>query len=273
MNNMIKQHNRKKRNNLQLTRTRETSVTRLLRFDSFVISLLLFRIFFIPNYYTNTMKDKNIDTVVKILKKECKKLPTPIVSKYVIDEGRKPFKALISTVLSLRTKDKTTAAATDRLFALADAPHNMVELDVGVIEKAIYPVGFYKTKAKNVLRICRILLDSYEGNVPDEMDQLLALPGVGRKTANLVLTEGFGKLGICVDTHVHRISNRLGYVKTKDATETEFALRKKLPQKYWITFNTYLVAWGQNICAPISPKCSQCTIVDYCDKIDVVKSR
>jgi endonuclease III len=219
------------------------------------------------------MKDKDIDIVVKILKKECEKLETPIVSAYAINEGRNPFKALMSTVLSLRTKDYVTAKATDRLFLLADNPKDMMQLDVKDVEKAIYPVGFYITKAKNVLRICKILTKDLGGVVPDEIDQLLELPGVGRKTANLVLTEGYGKLGICVDTHVHRISNRLGYVDTKNATETEFALREKLPKKHWILFNTYLVAWGQNVCVPISPFCSKCTLYNYCDRKGVLKSR
>ena len=219
------------------------------------------------------MKQQDLAAAMKILAKDVKKLPLPIVSEYAIKEGRNPFKALISTVLSLRTKDSTTSKATDRLFALADNPQDMMQLHVKQIEKAIYPVGFYITKAKRIPEICRILLERFDGKVPDEIDVLLTLPGVGRKTANLVLTQGYGKLGICVDTHVHRISNRLGYVKTKTPNETEFALRKKLPTEYWIPYNDYLVAWGQNICKPISPLCSKCTIFSYCDRVDVNKSR
>jgi len=215
----------------------------------------------------------NIDKIMSILKKECKKLELPIVSAYVVNEGRNPFKVLISTVLSLRTKDYVTAKATDKLFVLADNPKDMMKLDVKKVEKAIYPVGFYKTKAKRVIEICEILVEKYNSKVPDEIDVLLTFPGVGRKTANLVLTQGYGKLGICVDTHVHRISNRLGYVKTKTPNDTEFALRKKLPKKYWIEYNDYLVAWGQNICAPISPFCSKCNIYKYCYKVGVGKSR
>ncbi len=219
------------------------------------------------------MKDKDITAVVRTLKKACEKLPLPIVSKYVVKDGRAPFKVLISTMLSLRTKDQTTAKATDRLFALAQTPQAMKQLSITQIKNAIYPVGFYKTKANNVRKICHILVDRFQGRVPDILDTLLELPGVGRKTANLVLTEGYGKLGICVDTHVHRISNRLGYVKTKMPEKTEFVLRAKLPKKYWMRFNTYLVTWGQNICTPISPKCSQCTIHMYCERVGVTKQR
>ncbi len=219
------------------------------------------------------MQQKDVLAVMKILETEVKKLPLPIVSEYAIKEGRNPFKALISTVLSLRTKDSTTSKATDRLFALANNPKDMMQLPIKDIEKAIYPVGFYITKAKRIPEICKILLEKFHGVVPDEIDVLLTLPGVGRKTANLVLTQGYGKLGICVDTHVHRISNRLGYVKTKMPDETEFALRKKLPKEYWIPYNDYLVAWGQNVCKPISPLCSTCAVFRYCDRVGVGKSR
>lgn len=219
------------------------------------------------------MQQEDISLVMKILETEVKKLPLPIVSEYAIKEGRNPFKTLISTVLSLRTKDSTTSKATDRLFALADNPKDMMQLSVKTIEKAIYPVGFYITKAKRIPEICKILLNKFNCVVPDEIDVLLTFPGVGRKTANLVLTQGYGKLGICVDTHVHRISNRLGYVKTKNPEETEFALRKKLPTAYWISYNDYLVAWGQNICKPVSPFCSRCAVFAYCDRAGVGKSR
>ena len=219
------------------------------------------------------MQQKDVPAVMKILEEEVKKLPLPIVSEYAIKEGRNPFKTLISTVLSLRTKDSTTSKATDRIFALADNPKDMMRLSVKKIEEAIYPVGFYKTKAKRIPEICRILLGKFNGKFPDEIDVLLTLPGVGRKTANLVLTQGYGKLGICVDTHVHRISNRLGYVKTKNPEKTEFALRKKLPTKYWIPYNDYLVAWGQNICKPVSPFCSKCAVFNYCDRVGVEKRR
>jgi endonuclease III len=149
----------------------------------------------------------------------------------------------------------------------------MAKLPVRTIERAIYPVGFYRTKARVILQICRDLLDRFGGDVPDEIDQLLTLKGVGRKTANLVVTLGFNKPGICVDTHVHRISNRLGYVKTRTPDETEVALRAKLPRRYWIGFNDLLVAFGQNVCAPVSPKCSGCPVRALCPRIGVTASR
>lgn len=210
------------------------------------------------------MQQKEVSIVMSILEIEVQKLPTPIVSEYAIKEGRNPFKALISTVLSLRTKDSTTSKATDRLFALADNPKDMVRLSIKEIENAIYPVGFYITKAKRISEICKILLERFAGKVPDEIDVLLTLPGVGRKTANLVVIEGFGKPGICVDVHVHVIANRLGLVRTKNADETEFALRKILPEKYWIILNKDLVAYGQNICTTAYPKCGKCVIEKYC---------
>jgi endonuclease III len=173
----------------------------------------------------------------------------------------------------LRTKDETTGPAARRLFALADTPQKMLTLTQAQIETAIYPVGFYKTKAQTVLDISRELVEKYADRVPDEIDELLKFKGVGRKTANLVITQGFQKPGICVDTHVHRISNRWGYVETKNPEETEMALRAKLPRQYWIEINDLLVAMGQTICRPTSPRCSLCPIKKYCAKIGVVRSR
>jgi endonuclease-3 len=175
--------------------------------------------------------------------------------------------------LSLRTQDTTTAQASRRLFALADAPEAMARLSVAKIEKAIFPVGFYHTKAKVIRDICRTLLKDYGGKVPDEIDELLKFKGVGRKTANLVVTLGYRKPGICVDTHVHRISNRWGYIKTKDPKESEFALRAKLPKKYWIEYNDLLVTFGQHLCRPISPQCSRCPVRQYCARVGVTVSR
>jgi len=195
---------------------------------------------------------------------------------YVAEEARTrrdPFRILISCVLSLRTKDETTAAASKRLFALADRPHTMRRLAEKEIARAIFPVGFYNTKARNIRAICRRLINERGGRVPDEMDELLALPGVGRKTANLVLTVGYGKPGICVDTHVHRISNRWGWVKTKTPEQTETALRELLPPRYWIRFNNWLVTFGQNCCKPISPHCSTCPVEGDCPKIGVTQHR
>ncbi len=218
------------------------------------------------------MTDKDIHKIVEILKSEYKKWDEAIVTQYA-NLSKDPFKILISTVLSLRTKDETTHKATDRLFDVANTPERMMKLSVEEIQKLIYPVGFYKTKAENIKKICKKLIDEYDGKVPDTIDELLTFKGVGRKTANLVITLGYDKLGICVDTHVHRISNRLGYVKTKTPEKTEFALRKKLPKKYWIIYNDLLVVYGQNLCKPISPFCSKCKISKYCDKVGVDKHR
>jgi endonuclease III len=213
----------------------------------------------------------SIDYIVTILKRENKKYIVPIVTR--VSMTKSPFMVLISCLLSLRTKDKVTAEASNRLFKLADKPEEMLSLSINNIEKAIYPVGFYKTKAKRIKEICKALLDDYRGGVPDEIDELLNLKGVGRKTANLVVTLGYGKMGICVDTHVHRISNRLGLVKTKTPEQTEFTLRKKLPQKHWLIYNDLLVTYGQNLCVPISPWCSKCKIYKYCKRVGVKKFR
>lgn len=217
------------------------------------------------------MDNSNVDDVIRILKKETKNYVVPIVTK--VSGKEDPFLVLISCILSLRTKDKTTAKASEQLFRLARTPQKMMKLSTKQIENAIYPVGFYITKAKRIKEICKTLVNDYGGRVPDDIDELLKLKGVGRKTANLVVTLGYGKPGICVDTHVHRISNRLGYVRTRNPYETEFALRKKLPRKYWLIYNDLLVTWGQNVCVPISPWCSRCPIRRYCRRIGVNKSR
>ncbi|WP_456484992.1 endonuclease III domain-containing protein [Desulfurobacterium sp.] len=218
------------------------------------------------------LKKIDIDKIVEILKRESKKWDVPVVS-LMSRHDRDPFKILISTILSLRTKDEVTARASERLFKKADNPYDMVKLSEKEIEELIYPVGFYRNKAKTIKEICKTLIEKYDGKVPDSLDELLKLKGVGRKTANLVVTLGFNKPGICVDTHVHRIMNRIGYVKTKTPEETEFALRKKLPKKYWKIINELLVSLGQHICHPISPKCSICPIRDYCQKVGVRRSR
>lgn len=179
----------------------------------------------------------------------------------------------MSTILSLRTQDQTTAKASKRLFELADTPQAMVRLDPQTIEQAIYPVGFYRAKAPQILEISQRLLDEFDGRVPDDIETLLTFRGVGRKTANLVLSEGYGLPAICVDTHVHRISNRWGYVKTKDPYETEMALRKKLPVAFWIEYNPSLVALGQYVCKPTSPICSQCPVSEFCKRAGVHRSR
>ena len=180
---------------------------------------------------------------------------------------------LVACLLSLRTQDATTGPAAARLFAVADTPAAMLRLPAARIARLIYPVGFYRTKARVILDICRDLLARCGGRVPDDLDALLTLRGVGRKTANLVVTMGFGKPGICVDTHVHRISNRLGYVRTKTPEQTEMALRATLPRRYWIGYNDLLVAFGQNVCTPISPHCSTCPVNDLCPRVGVTSHR
>ncbi|MEA5112715.1 MAG: endonuclease III [Geobacteraceae bacterium] len=218
------------------------------------------------------MKPDQIHEAIELLTEAVKQWRTPAVTIVSQREGD-PFKVLISCLLSLRTQDRTTGPASERLFALADTPEKMAALPVSTIEAAIFPVGFYRNKAATILNVCRILLDDYAGKVPDEIDELLKFKGVGRKTANLVVTLGFGKPGICVDTHVHRICNRWGYVETKTPEETEYALRGKLPGRYWLVINDLLVTFGQNHCVPISPKCSTCMIAHLCDRRGVGKSR
>ena len=198
----------------------------------------------------------------------------PTVLAEVADETeRDPFRILIACLLSLRTKDETTGPAAERLFALARAPEVMLRLTPRRIERAIFPVGFYRTKARVIRGVCRDLLARFGGKVPGDLDALLTLKGVGRKTANLVVTMGFGRPGICVDTHVHRISNRLGFVRTKSPEQTEQALRKKLPRRHWIELNDLLVAFGQNVCQPLSPRCSTCPVRALCPRIGVTHSR
>lgn len=191
----------------------------------------------------------------------------------VANYAETPFTVLISCLLSLRTKDKTTDAASERLFRLAKTPEATLQLSERTIRDAIYPVGFYRTKAKRILEICRMLLDRFDGQVPHSIEEMLELPGVGRKTANLVMTLGFRKPGICVDIHVHRITNRWGYVETRDPDKTEMALRQQLPKRHWISLNDLLVSYGQNLCKPVSPHCSQCRLRDYCPRRGVTHSR
>jgi endonuclease III len=186
---------------------------------------------------------------------------------------RDPFRVLIACLLSLRTKDQTTEPAAERLFALADSPDGMLALAPREIEQAIFPVGFYRTKARVVQGVCRTLLDRFGGAVPSTIEELLTLHGVGRKTANLVVTVAFGKPGICVDTHVHRISNRLGYVRTRTPEQTEVALRARLPRRHWISYNDLLVTFGQNVCLPVSPRCSGCPVAALCPRVGVRRSR
>ena len=217
----------------------------------------------------------DVNTLIKILnilEKEVKNYKVPIIT-LMSQRKQDPYQILIGTILSLRTKDEVTAQASQRLFAKAATPKEMLTLTEEQIEKLIYPVGFYKNKSKSIKEISKLLINNYNSKVPDDLDELLKFPGVGRKTANLVLIEGFNKPGVCVDVHNHRILNRFGFLKTKNPEETEFAIRKKLPQKYWKTLNFILVAFGQNTCVPVSPFCSRCPVNNLCEKKGVIKSR
>lgn len=218
------------------------------------------------------MTQKQLREAMEILLREVPGWDVPVVS-LIAQESKDPYRVLISTLLSLRTLDQTTGPAAQRLFALADTPLAMVQLDRQTIERTIYPVGFYRNKAVQVLDISQRLLDEFDGRVPDDIDVLTTFTGVGRKTANLVLAEGYGIPAICVDTHVHRISNRWGYIRTKNPLDTEMALRKKLPRPYWLAYNPSLVALGQHRCKPTSPMCSQCPVAHVCARVGVQRSR
>jgi endonuclease-3 len=217
------------------------------------------------------VRDGDIGRVVGTLRRAAAGLRPQAVTE--VSRGRDPFKVLVSTLISLRTKDEVTRGASERLFRLAKTPRSMAKLGAAEIARAIYPAGFYRTKARHILGTCAALLRDHGGRVPDDIDELLALPGVGRKTANLVVTLGYGKPGICVDTHVHRITNRLGYVRTRSPEETERALRAKLPGRYWIEINELLVSYGQRVCTPVSPFCSRCGLSGLCGRVGVKKTR
>ena len=218
------------------------------------------------------MTSKKLHKIITILREYYSNFHKPSVTQ-VSQKFSDPFFVLMSCILSLRTKDKTTNEASARLFSKAKSLSQLAKLKTRQIEKLIYPVGFYRTKAKRIKSMSKDMLKRFNGKVPNNMEDLLSLKGVGRKTANLVLTLGYNKQGICVDTHVHRISNRLGMVKTKTPFDTEMELRKKLPSRFWIEYNDLLVAFGQNICKPISPLCSFCLISPYCPKIQVKSHR
>lgn len=212
-----------------------------------------------------------IDKIYQTLKKEIRKYQEPIVER--VAQHYNPFHVLVSTVLSAQTKDSVTEKAQARLFKTAKTSTALARIPLARLKKLIYPVSFYHTKAKHLKKLARNLMDKYDGKVPKSMEELLALPGVGRKTANLVRILAFHEYGICVDTHVHRISNRLGLVKTKTPEQTELALYKVLPKKYWRNWNELLVIWGQHVCVPISPFCSRCAIRKWCPGTNVKKSR
>jgi endonuclease III len=218
------------------------------------------------------MTSFNMHAAMAILRETMPRYQQPLIEA-MGEAHQTPFHILIATILSLRTKDTLTSVVAPRLFAAADTPAAMLALSEGRIAELIYPVGFYRTKAAVILGICRDLIERFGGRVPDTIDELLTLNGVGRKTANLVVTIGFNKPGICVDTHVHRISNRLGYVRTKTPAETEMALRARLPRRYWIGYNDLLVSFGQNVCAPIRPRCSTCPVSALCRRVGVTSAR
>ena len=217
------------------------------------------------------MEDFNISQVLNKVKKSVRDFRTPSVT--VISQKNDPFAVLVSCIISLRTRDEVTEPASVRLFKLAKNPGELLKLSHAKIEKAIYPAAFFRNKTQSLKELCKDLVNNYAGKVPDKMEELLKLKGVGRKTANLTLILGHDKPGICVDIHVHRISNRWGYVKTKTPDETEMVLRKILPKRYWKRFNDLLVSFGQNICKPVSPYCGSCAIAEFCPKIGVTKYR
>ena len=216
-------------------------------------------------------REFNIVEGLKKLKKAVRKFRTPSVT--VIAKKNDPFAVLVSCIISLRTRDEVTELASARLFTLAKLPAELLELSNAKIEKAIYPAAFYRNKTKSLKELCQVLVKEYSGKVPDQLEELLKLKGVGRKTANLTLILGHNKPGICVDIHVHRISNRWGYVKTKSPDETEMVLREILPKRFWKGYNDLLVSFGQNLCKPVSPFCGSCPIEDQCPKIGVNRSR
>ena len=211
--------------------------------------------------------DKVVTTLQRYYKGD-----VPSVTK-VAKKKRDPYLVLVGCILSLRTKDEVTDKAAERLFRKARNPREILALPVTELERLIYPVGFYRTKARTIQEISNTILEKYSGKVPETMDELLSLKGVGRKTANIVITEGFNKPGIAVDTHVHRISNRLGAVETRNPYETEDALRKVLPRKYWKIYNMLLVTHGKRTCTPLSPFCNRCPIYVSCKRVGVTRSR
>lgn len=213
------------------------------------------------------------DEMMKALTEFFPEEAAPVITRISRGERSDPFIVLVGTLLSLRTKDETTEKVMDVLMPHVRTPRDLLRIPGGELEKMIYPVGFYRNKAKVLREVAATIIKSYGGRVPDTIEELLSIKGVGRKTANLVVTEGYGKPGICVDTHVHRISNRLGIVSTKNPHQTEDALRRVLPAQYWIIYNSLLVTFGKRICTPLSPKCSQCPIEDLCPRRNVTKSR
>jgi endonuclease-3 len=218
------------------------------------------------------LNPKDIEWVMRGMARAITGLDLPVVEKIAEEAREDAFRVLIATVLSARTQDATTAAASERLFLKAPTARRMAALSVPAIAKLIYPVSFYRTKARHVKAACEALIERFHGRVPGTMEELLTLPGVGRKTANLVLILGFKSLrNICVDIHVHRISNRLGWVQTRMPEQTEQALYERVPARWWPYLNLYLVTWGQNVCRPTHPRCGDCAVAARCPRVGVVK--
>ncbi len=213
-------------------------------------------------------RSSQIAKVYEVLKKEYHKHPAPVVELIEI-QTHDPFKVLLATILSARTKDNVTAKAAARLFETVSSMGDIEKIDREHLEKIIYPVGFYRDKAENIKQLPSVIRDKFGGKIPSTVEELVELPGVGRKTANLVVAVAFNKPAVCVDIHVHRIFNRLGFLETKTPLETEMELRASLPQKFWTTFNSYFVSFGQNTCFPIEPRCNRCPIFEYCGRISV----
>lgn len=222
---------------------------------------------------SSSERTKRAITVIQLLRKAVKGMQEPAATVVISEYGKDPFLILVSCILSLRTKDSVSLPASQRLFTQAKTPQQLLQLPDSQIQQLIYPVGFYRNKTKTLKAISHVLITDFNGEVPATLEGLLSLPGVGQKTANLVLGEAFGIPAICVDTHVHKISNRLGLVTTTTPEETEVELKKILPEEYWIEYNRLLVMWGQNICVPVSPWCSRCVLSDICPKKGVTRRR
>jgi endonuclease-3 len=220
------------------------------------------------------MTIRHFDEIFSALKQELRKYNQPVISRSKQENKETPFVTLVSCLLSLRTKDEVTEQASRHLLIKYNTPEKLVQLSEQQIASLIYPVGFYKTKAKRIKEISQVLLDKYKGKVPDRFEELLTLKGVGRKTANIVMVYGYKKHGyLPIDTHCHRIPNRLGWIKTRTPEDTEHALKKILPSEYWDDFNDLFVTFGQKICVPISPFCSRCPVEQYCKKVGVSTRR
>ena len=219
------------------------------------------------------LRKKRAIEVIKILRVSTKDMAPSLTHSIKNEFGHDPFLILISCLLSLRARDVVTLPVSRKLFEIAKTPQEIANISIKKLEKIIYKIGFYKNKAKTLHSVCSELIKKFNGTVPNSRKDLLSIKGVGRKTANLILGEAFNFPAVCVDTHVHRVSNRLGLIKTKTVEETEKALEKLLPKKYWIEWNPLIVKWGQNICVPISPKCSECAIYNLCQRVGVKKHR